>query len=210
MKVSISALFLITGYLLCGIGTFLTIPLFTEIIYKTDSVHIYLIPVVIYLIIGGSIVITQKDSDLNIDLRTAFFVTVFSWIFVCIISSVPFIYSKTNLTPIDAIFESMSGITTTGSTIINNLDMQPKGILIWRSFLQWLGGIGIIVLAIAILPFLKVGGMQLFHMEGDDPYEKFLPKLSSVVLRIFTFISLIKEKISFSLLTCLRAERFNT
>ena len=74
------------------------------------------------------------------------------------------------------VFESMSGITTTGATTLNNLDELPKGILIWRALLQWLGGIGIVVIALFVLPFLKVGGMQLFHLEGDDPYEKFLPK----------------------------------
>ena len=79
----------------------------------------------------------------------------------------------------------MSGITTTGSTVLNNLDELPKGILIWRSLLQWLGGIGIVVIALFILPFLRIGGMQLFHLEGDDPYEKFLPKISSVISKIF-------------------------
>ena len=100
------------------------------------------------------------------------------------LSAVPFIYTKVNLSVVDALFESMSGITTTGSTVINNLDNLPKGILIWRAMLQWLGGIGIIVIALFILPFLRVGGMQLFHLEGDDPYEKFLPKISSVVSKI--------------------------
>ena len=79
----------------------------------------------------------------------------------------------------------MSGITTTGSTIINGLDELPKGILIWRALLQWLGGIGIVIIALFILPFLRVGGMQLFHLEGNDPYDKFLPKISSVVSKIF-------------------------
>ena len=78
----------------------------------------------------------------------------------------------------------MSGITTTGATILNNLDDLPKGILIWRALLQWLGGIGIVVIALVILPFLRIGGMQLFHLEGDDPYDKFLPKISSVVTKI--------------------------
>ena len=78
----------------------------------------------------------------------------------------------------------MSGITTTGATILKNLDELPKGILIWRALLQWLGGIGIVVIALVILPFLRIGGMQLFHLEGDDPYEKFLPKISSVVSKI--------------------------
>ena len=78
----------------------------------------------------------------------------------------------------------MSVSTTTGATILSNLDELPKGILIWRALLQWIGGIGILVIALVILPFLRIGGMQLFHLEGDDPYEKFLPKISSVVSKI--------------------------
>ena len=79
----------------------------------------------------------------------------------------------------------MSGVTTTGATTLNNLDNLPKGILIWRAFLQWLGGIGIVIIALFILPFLRIGGMQLFHLEGDDPYDKTLPKISSVIKKIF-------------------------
>ena len=85
----------------------------------------------------------------------------------------------------------MSGITTTGATVLNNLDSLQKGILIWRALLQWLGGIGIVVIALVILPFLRIGGMQLFHLEGDDPYDKFLPKISSVVVKIVIVYSVL-------------------
>jgi len=81
-------------------------------------------------------------------------------------------------------FESVSGITTTGSTVISNFDSLSEGILIWRSLLQWFGGIGIIVLAVAILPTLQIGGMQLLHMEHDDPYEKTLPKINKFIFEI--------------------------
>ena len=97
----------------------------------------------------------------------------------------PFIYSSSNLNYSNAFFESISGITTTGATVISNLDVLPQGILIWRSLLQWFGGIGIIVLALAILPTLQIGGMQLLHMEHDDPYEKTLPKINQFVFEIF-------------------------
>ena len=115
----------------------------------------------------------------------------------CYFSAVPFVYTQVNLTVVDALFESMSGITTTGSTIINNLDDLPKGILIWRAMLQWLGGIGVIVIALIILPFLRIGGMQLFHLEGDDPYEKFLPKISSVISKIVILYLLLTSLLSF-------------
>jgi trk system potassium uptake protein len=182
---------LVLGFLICTTGFFLSIPLITEIIYKTDQWQAYAVPLIVYLVVGGSLVIINKDTEMKLNLKGAFFLTGIAWIVMAIICSIPFMFAKTNLTFIDAIFESMSGITTTGSTIINDLDIQPKGVLIWRALLQWLGGIGIIVLAISVLPFLKVGGMQLFHMEGDDPYEKFLPRITTVVSKIFLiYISL--------------------
>ncbi len=176
---------LVGGTVICSVGFLLFIPLITELIYQTESWQSYAVPILIYLIVGGSLVITNKNIELKISIKEAFIITVSSWILLSILCSVPFIYTYSDLTIVDAIFESMSGITTTGATIINNLDELPKGILIWRSLLQWLGGIGIVVIALFILPFLRIGGMQLFHLEGDDPYDKFLPKISSVVSKIF-------------------------
>ena len=175
---------LVGGTVVCAVGFLLFIPLITEIFYQTESWQSYAVPILIYLIVGGSLVITNRNVELKISTKEAFIITVLSWILLAFLSAVPFIYTKINLSVVDAVFESMSGITTTGSTIINNLDNLPKGILIWRAMLQWLGGIGIVVIALFILPFLKVGGMQLFHLEGDDPYEKFLPKISSVISKI--------------------------
>tara|TARA_B100000927_G_scaffold60415_1_gene47043 strand:- start:2591 stop:4039 length:1449 start_codon:yes stop_codon:yes gene_type:complete len=175
---------LVGGTVVCAVGFLLFIPLITEIFYQSESWQSYAVPILIYLIVGGSLVITNRHAELRISIKEAFIITVLSWVLLAFLSAVPFIYTKVNLSVIDALFESMSGITTTGSTVISNLDYLPKGILIWRAMLQWLGGIGIIVIALFILPFLRVGGMQLFHLEGDDPYEKFLPKISSVISKI--------------------------
>ncbi len=172
------------GTVVCAVGFLLFIPLITELFYQSESWQSYAVPILIYLIVGGSLVITNRNVELKISIKEAFIITVLSWILLALLSAVPFIYTKVNLSVVDALFESMSGITTTGSTVINNLDDLPKGILIWRAMLQWLGGIGIVVIALFILPFLRVGGMQLFHLEGDDPYDKFLPKISSVISKI--------------------------
>ena len=176
---------LVSGTVVCGAGFLLFIPLITELIYQTESWQSYAVPILLYLIVGGALVITNRNLDLKISTKDAFIITALSWILFTLLCSVPFIYSEINLSVVDAIFESMSGVTTTGATILNNLDQAPKGILIWRAVLQWLGGIGIIVIALVILPYLRIGGMQLFHLEGDDPYDKFLPKISSVVSKIF-------------------------
>ena len=176
---------LVSGTVICSVGFLLFVPLITEIIFNSDSWQSYAVPILIYLIVGGSLVITNRNVELKISTKEAFIITVLSWLLLAILCSIPFIYTESNLGVVDALFESMSGITTTGSTIINDLDSLSKGILIWRALLQWLGGIGIIVIALFILPFLRIGGMQLFHLEGDDPYDKFLPKISSVISKIF-------------------------
>ena len=182
---SLKPIALVCGTVVCAVGFLLFIPMIFEIAYQTESWQSYAVPILLYLIVGGSLVITNKNIDLKITIKDAFIITVLSWLLLAFLSAIPFIYTDINLSVIDALFESMSGITTTGSTIINGLDDLPKGILIWRALLQWLGGIGIVIIALFILPFLRVGGMQLFHLEGNDPYDKFLPKISSVVSKIF-------------------------
>ena len=188
---NIKPIALVGGTVVCAVGFLLFIPLITELIYKTESWQSYAVPILLYLIVGGSLVITNRNFELKISIKEAFIITVLSWILLAILCAIPFMYTQLKLSVVDAIFESMSGITTTGATILNNLDNLPKGILIWRALLQWLGGIGIVVIALVILPFLRIGGMQLFHLEGDDPYDKFLPKISSVVSKIiFVYIGL--------------------
>lgn len=177
---------LVSGTVICAVGFFLFIPLITELVYKTEKWQSYAVPILLYLIVGGSLVITNRNVDFKISLKEAFIITVLSWLLMTFLCAVPFLYTEVNLGIVDALFESMSGITTTGATTLSNLDLLPKGILIWRAFLQWLGGIGIVVIALFILPFLRIGGMQLFHLEGDDPYDKSLPKISSVIKKIFS------------------------
>ena len=128
------------------------------------------------LFIGVSLIITSRGGQMTIGIREAFILTIWSWLGVTLFASLPFVFAELNLSFSDAFFEAMSGITTTGATVILNLDDAPPGILLWRALLQWLGGIGIIVTAVAVLPMLKVGGMQLFRMESSDTTEKVLPR----------------------------------
>ncbi|MBU2712529.1 TrkH family potassium uptake protein [Zooshikella harenae] len=113
-----------------------------------------------------------------------FLLTVFSWVVVSSFASLPLILVKQGLSVTDAIFETISGITTTGSTVISGLEHLPRDILLWRSILQWLGGIGIIGMAVAILPFLRVGGMRLFQTESSDWSDKALPQFREVAKTI--------------------------
>ncbi len=193
---------LVSGTVTCAVGFFLFIPLIAEIIYESESWQSYAVPILLYLIVGGSLVITNRNVDLKISLKEAFIITVLSWLLLTFLCAVPFLYTEVNLSIVDALFESMSGVTTTGATTLSNLESLPKGILIWRAFLQWLGGIGIVVIALFILPFLRIGGMQLFHLEGDDPYDKSLPKISSVIKKIFVIYAVLTAALIFLYYIC--------
>lgn len=116
--------------------------------------------------------------------RQMFLLTTLSWLSISIVSALPLMFSHFHLTFTDAFFETISGITTTGSTILVGLDDMPRGILLWRALMQWMGGIGIIVMAVAILPFLRVGGMRLFLTESSDKSDKPLPRAANVAKAI--------------------------
>ncbi|MCB0375824.1 MAG: TrkH family potassium uptake protein, partial [Sinomicrobium sp.] len=120
---------------------------------------------------------------LNISIKQAFLLTFSSWFVVAAFAALPFYFSSLNLSATDAFFEAMSGITTTGATVIVGLDHAPAGILFWRGILQWLGGVGIIIMAMSILPFLNVGGMQLFRTELAER-EKALPRATRLTSSI--------------------------
>lgn len=128
------------------------------------------------------------DEKENISLREGFATVVFSWILTCIICALPYAFLQI-LDPISAVFESMSGLTTTGATAITNLAAVPKTVLFWRSFTHWLGGIGIIVLFIALLPQVAGGSVHLFNAEVSGfGQERLLPRIRTTAGALFLFI----------------------
>tara|TARA_B100000700_G_scaffold283754_1_gene336434 strand:- start:174 stop:1622 length:1449 start_codon:yes stop_codon:yes gene_type:complete len=173
--------FFAIGVLLIILGAFMLIPFFVQFLYGEEN-NIFLSSATVTVFIGILLVLTNLEESRKLNLQQAFLLTTLSWLSIAIFGCIPFLLSDLNLSLIDAFFESISGITTTGSTIITQLDNAPKSILIWRSILQWLGGIGIIVMAITILPLLNIGGMQLFRMEGNETTEKILPKTREITL----------------------------
>ena len=136
------------------------------------------------LIIGVMLVLTTRNNVRNLSLRQAFVLTTLSWVLMPGVAALPFVFADLGLSYTDAFFEAMSGLTTTGSTVIIGLDQTKPGILLWRALLQWLGGIGIIAMAISILPLLQVGGMQLFRMESSDTSDKVMPRAAQIVTAI--------------------------
>ena len=180
--------FFTLGILQIILGIFMIIPLFIQFFYnEVDSS--FIISSIISLIFGTLFVISNLDYDKKLNLHQAFLLTSLSWIAVAIFASLPFFFSDLNLTFTDSFFESMSGITTTGSTIITNLETAPKSILIWRALLQWLGGIGIIIMAITLMPIMNVGGMLLFKVFNNDSSNEILPSTKEISIKLILIYS---------------------
>ena len=180
--------FFTLGILQIILGIFMIIPLFIQFFYnEVDSS--FIISSIISLIFGTLFVISNLDYDKKLNLHQAFLLTSLSWITVAIFASLPFFFSDLNLTFTDSFFESMSGITTTGSTIITNLETAPKSILIWRALLQWLGGIGIIIMAITLMPIMNVGGMLLFKVFNNDSSNEILPSTKEISIKLILIYS---------------------
>ena len=175
--------FFTLGILQVILGLAMIMPIIVQFIYsELDSSFIS--SGIITIIFGILFFLSNLDHDKKLNLPQAFLLTALSWLSIAIFGSLPFIFSNLSLDITDAFFESMSGITTTGSTIITNLEAAPKSILLWRAILQWLGGIGIIVMAITLMPIMNVGGMQLFKISSNDTAEKILPKSKEISLRL--------------------------
>ena len=144
----------------------------------------FLTAAVFTLFVGGTLALSSRGAIRAITPRQGFVLTTMLWIIIPAFAALPFAFADMDLSYTDAFFESMSGLTTTGSTVIRSLDVAPPGVLIWRALLQWLGGIGVIAMAIAILPLLRIGGMQLFRMESSDRSEKATPRTTQLVAYI--------------------------
>ena len=168
------------------IGTLITILALAMIIpaivdYSVDHAdwQVFAAASAVALFIGVSMILTTRSGWMGFNLRQAFVMTNLAWLVIAAFGALPFAFSDMDMSITDAFFESMSGVTTTGATVIVGLDHAAPGILLWRAILQWLGGIGIIVMAVAILPILQVGGMQLFRVEAFDA-DKVLPRAAQI------------------------------
>ena len=171
---------LVIGFLLSMLGAAMLIPVAADLAIGDEDWQVFLAAAITTLFIGGSLALTNRGATQALNARQAFLLIALSWLVIATFGALPFYYSQLNFSFTDAFFESMSGITTTGSTIMTGLDDAPRGILLWRALLQWMGGVGIIVMAVAVLPMLQVGGMQLFRIESSDTSEKILPRAAQI------------------------------
>ena len=180
--------FFTLGILQMILGIFMLTPIIVQFFYKEIDSSFFGASIVT-IIFGTLFFLSNLDHGKKLNLQQAFLLTSLSWLSIAIFGSLPFIFSYVEFSFTNAFFESMSGITTTGSTIISNLENMPRGILFWRAILQWLGGIGIIVMAITLMPIMNVGGMQLFKISNNDSSEKIFPKSKEIALRLIYIYS---------------------
>ncbi len=173
-------IFFVIGILLVTLGVAMLLPALIDVVLANPDWQVFGAGAAFCVFAGGALFFAARGGSGELTARQAFVLTTVAWIMMPAFAALPFAFSELGLSYTDAFFEAMSGLTTTGSTVIVGLDDAPPGLLMWRALLQWLGGIGIIIMAVAILPLLQVGGMQLFRMESSDTSEKVLPRAAQI------------------------------
>ncbi|WDY59396.1 TrkH family potassium uptake protein [Pseudomonas sp. PSKL.D1] len=172
------------GIFLITLAVSMVVPMATLVIFqRTGDMPSFLWSSLITFVAGLAMVLQGRPEHVHLRPRDMYLLTVSSWLVVCIFAALPFLLTQ-HISYTDAFFESMSGITATGATVLSGLDNMSPGILMWRSMLHWLGGIGFIAMAVAILPLLRIGGMRLFQTESSDRSEKVMPRSHMVAKSI--------------------------
>ncbi len=189
------SIFYLMGWLLLILSASMVPPAIFDFVENVADYKAYLLSASITVFLGVLLVFSNKSGkEIEFDKKDSFLFTTLSWIMAIGFSSLPFLFSSLSLSWTDAVFETVSGLTTTGATVLKNLDTLSKGILFWRATLQWLGGIGIVVMALTFLADMRIGGMELFQSESSDRSEKFLPRMAQITKVIL---------LTYVLLTCL-------
>ncbi|EKE44370.1 Trk system potassium uptake protein TrkH [Oceaniovalibus guishaninsula JLT2003] len=182
----------VIGLLVAVLGATMLIPMVVDAAYGNGHWPIFLQAAVMTVLGGGLTALATANSNTGrLSLQQTFLLTVAVWVALPLFGAIPFLMDPLHARPVDAFFEAMSGLTTTGSTVFSGLDRLPEGILLWRSMLQWFGGIGIIVMAMVFLPELRIGGMQIFRSEAFDTMGKILPRAAEIASQIsWIYVSL--------------------
>lgn len=175
----------IVGLLILALGIAMGIPALVDAAYDDDQWRAFMLSGGICIFVGGAVSLACADSRApGLSIQQAFLFTTCAWLLLPVFGALPFMLGEPHASAVDAFFEAMSGFTTTGSTVFVGLENLPHGVNLWRGMLQWFGGIGIVVFAMAFLPTLKVGGMQLFKSEAFDTFGKILPRAGEIAQSI--------------------------
>ena len=171
----------ILGLLATILAGSMLIPMCVDLYAASSDWQVFAMSALLTGFFGVSVwLATNRRETLDLGLRQAFLLTNGAWVIISVFGALPFMFSELELSITDSIFESVSGITTTGSTVLVQIEIASPGILIWRALLQWLGGVGIVVMAMAVLPMLSVGGMQLFRTESYERPESVVPRATQL------------------------------
>ena len=185
----------VLGLMLMVFSTSMLVPIIFATIYQENTLPMFFLAFTITMIVGFLSWLPARNMKGEIRIRDGFIITVLFWLVLSTFGALPFALSEeTNLSFIDALFESISGLTTTGATVFTNLEDLPKSILYYRQQLQWLGGIGIVVIAVSILPMIGVGGMQIYKAETPGPIKdtKLTPRIAetaNALFKIYVFLT---------------------
>ncbi|MEM7484964.1 MAG: potassium transporter TrkG [Bacteroidota bacterium] len=176
----------IMGLLMLCNGSFMLLAAFVSGIYKDGATLDITLAAVVTMLVGVMAMFYTRDHKKEVKRKEGYIVVTFGWIIMSISGALPYLFSGAIPSVTDAFFETISGYTTTGASILDNIEAMPEGILLWRSLTHWIGGMGIIVLAIAILPLLGIGGMQLFSAEAPGPGgDKLHPRITDTAKRLW-------------------------
>ncbi len=175
----------VIGLLVAILGATMLLPMLADLIAGNGHWQVFLVSALITMLVGGLVALSCVNGvGQGLNIQQTFLLTTGVWATLPVFGALPLMFGETDLSFTDAFFEAMSGLTTTGSTVVTGLDSLPAGILLWRGLLQWLGGIGIIVVAMVFLPELRVGGMQIFRSEAFDTMGKILPRATQIAAQI--------------------------
>ncbi len=175
----------VIGLLLAILGATMFLPFLVDLAEGRGHWPVFLQSGLITVLAGGLISLACANGvKQGLSIQQTFLLTTGVWLALPVFGALPFVFGATEARFVDAFFEAMSGLTTTGSTVFTGLDTLPKGLLLWRGLMQWLGGIGIIVVAMVFLPELRVGGMQIFRAEAFDTMGKILPRATQIASQI--------------------------
>ena len=184
----------VIGILVAFLGAVMSLPMLLDLYDGNGHWFVFAEAGVITVLAGGFIALAcSNGKSEGLDIQKTFLLTTTVWVALPFFGALPFYFGATQASIVDAFFEAVSGLTTTGSTVFSGLETLPRGLLLWRGILQWLGGIGIIVVAMVFLPELRVGGMQVFRAEAFDTMGKILPRATAIAAQIsgiYVFITL--------------------
>ena len=186
MKLNYKIIFHFLGLLILFNGGFMLVSALVSLLYKDGVTLNLLFAALITLILGGVSMVFTRNPTKEMNKREGYIVVALGWVIMALTGALPYVITGSIPNFTNAFFETMSGYTTTGASILNDIEAMPKGILFWRSLTHWIGGMGIIVLAIAILPLLGIGGMQMFAAEAPGPSaDKLHPRITDTAKRLW-------------------------